>query len=507
MRRAAAALAVHRRLALVLGLWVAFQSVTGLVLLFRDPIEHRAHPGLTRHGSGDLGAAAALDAVHRRFPDHVVGSLATPAVSDGVYVVEIGDRPVPVHHADPAEHDHADHVDHAEPGLVHISEVYVDPAQATVNGISDHDAGFVALLERLHRRLLFDKLFGVSGKWVVAALGVGWVVLALTGLDRTARNPGVLHRRIGLVVVAPMVLVAVTGIRLAVPGAADWIWAEVTGSSLGGYDSAPAGVPVMSQSQDPAGQPLDATQILAALGRTYPDGQVARLLMPDPGDRMAPVIAGVSVGLDPGRGQHEYGGNTVVFLDQFSGDRLWVGRPDSLPAARQAALLWSRPLHTGAVARDAGRLVWGWMALAVVALAVSGRAARRMRTLQARLEALRWQRPLRRRKALARQDRLRGRRTARNHLRRTRRLRRRRAVQARILARGLAPPEPLVRPGFDEASPDDLEIDLTDSGVIDLTDPSEIDLTDAALVLYESEITLESGETLESGIVLPRLHH
>ncbi|HYT39842.1 MAG TPA: PepSY domain-containing protein, partial [Acidimicrobiia bacterium] len=59
-RRAAGALAVHRRLALVVGLWIAFQSVTGLVLVFRDPIEHRAHPGLTRHGHGDRGAAAAL---------------------------------------------------------------------------------------------------------------------------------------------------------------------------------------------------------------------------------------------------------------------------------------------------------------------------------------------------------------------------------------------------------------------------------------------------------------
>src|SRR5438046_894753 len=83
--RTASALAAHRRLALLLGFWVAFQSLTGLVLLFRDPIEHRTHPGLTRHGRGDLGAAAALDAVRARYPDEVVGALATPAVSDGVY--------------------------------------------------------------------------------------------------------------------------------------------------------------------------------------------------------------------------------------------------------------------------------------------------------------------------------------------------------------------------------------------------------------------------------------
>src|SRR4051794_38665402 len=125
-RRAAAALAAHRRLAVVLGLWVAFQSLTGLVLLFRDPIEHRTHPGLTRHGQGDRGAAAALAAVRERYPDEVVGALATPAVSDGVYVVEVGER-----------------------------EVYVDPARAHINGSADHEAGFVALVERVHRRVLF----------------------------------------------------------------------------------------------------------------------------------------------------------------------------------------------------------------------------------------------------------------------------------------------------------------------------------------------------------------
>src|SRR5438309_10130497 len=137
-----AALAVHRRLAVVLGLWVACQSLTGLVLVFRDPIEHRTHPGLTRHGHGDQGATAALDAVRRRYPGEVVGALATPAVSDGVYVVEVGER-----------------------------DVYVDPARARINGSRDPEAGFVALVGRLHRRLLFDSLFGLSGARLVAGLG------------------------------------------------------------------------------------------------------------------------------------------------------------------------------------------------------------------------------------------------------------------------------------------------------------------------------------------------
>ncbi|MDQ1506258.1 MAG: hypothetical protein QOD57_3985 [Actinomycetota bacterium] len=506
MRRAAAALAVHRRLAVVLAFWVAFQSLTGLVLLFRDPIEHRTHPGLTRHGSGDRGAAAALDAVRGKYPDEPVGALATPAVSDGVYVIEVGDR-----------------------------EVYVDPAAARINGSADHEAGFVALVERLHRRFLFDSVLGLSGERLVAGLGLAWLVLAITGLGSAAfgriggwwhrgretgqwwrllpagarRRPPVLHRTIGLAVVAPMVLVAVTGVRLAVPAGSDRIWAALTGSGHGRYDTPPKRVTVTSD--DRGGEPLDATKILAALERKYPDGQVARLLMPLPGDRAAPVIAGVSLGLDPGRGQHEYGGNTVVFLDQFSAGTLWVGRPGSLPAARQAVLLWSRPLHTGAFAGDAGRLAWGWMALAVVGLGLSGWAARRLRTVRARLETFPWRRQVGRRKVLARQERARARQAARQAARRrrtrTRRLRRRRTIRARS---GIAVREPVSRPadpGRDnDASPPDAEFDLGPAAIeIDPRSADiDIDLTDDTVaVLYESEITLESGETLESGIVVP----
>ena len=519
------ALAVHRRLAVAVGLWVAFQSLTGLVLIFRDPIEHRMSPGLTRHGQGDLGAAAALDAVRREYPDRVVGSLATPAVSDGVYVVMVGHR-----------------------------QVYVDPASARINGARDHEAGALGLVARLHRRFLFDWVFGLSGARLVGALGFAWLVLSFTGVTSaaagrigpwwrrgqltgrwwrplpagTGRSPPVLHRTIGFVVVAPMVLVAVTGIRLALPAGSDRLWAAVTGSGEARYDAPPDTVEVTSD--DRGGAPLDATQMLEALERRYPDGRVARLLMPDEGDRVAPVLAGVSVGLDPGRGEHDYGGNAVAFLDQFSAATLWEGRPDSVPAARQAALLWARPLHTGTVAGSAGRLVWGWLALAVVALAVAGYGTRRLRTLAVRLEALRGRRRRRRRKVVARRQRARGALAARGRRRMARRLRRRRSVQARIGAgawngglhgvpagtdTGLPVDLPAIaadRPieiGFTDTERPPVDIDLTDTAQrpavdIDLTGPAgaaapEIDLTDS--VVYESEITLESGDTLETGIV------
>src|SRR5207302_11022181 len=181
------------------------------------------------------------------------------------------------------------------------------------------------------------------------------LVGSLAGLTPARRTPRTRHRTIGFVVVVPMVLVVVTGVRLAVPDGSDRIWAALTGGGHGRSDAPPQGVTVTSG--DRGGDPLDATRILAALDRKYPDGLVARLLMPPPGDRTAPVIAGVSLGLDPGRGQHDDAGHTVELLHQFAGDPLGRGRLDRVPAARQAALLWSRPLHTGSFAGTPGTLV------------------------------------------------------------------------------------------------------------------------------------------------------
>ena len=433
----------------MLAVWVAFQSLTGLVLLFADPLEHRLHPELTRHGHGDKGAAAALAVVRQRYPGEGIGVLATPAVSDGVYVVEVGER-----------------------------DVYVDPAGPRINGVRDHDAGVVALVTRLHGRFLLDSLpGGLSGARIVGGLGLAWLVLTLTGLTAASpatpprlrrwrrRHPAGLHRTIGVLVAAPVLLVVATGIRLAVPAGTDRVWAAITRSGQARPDVPPAGVRITSD--DRGGAPRDATEFLAALQRRYPDGRVARLLMPGPDDRVAPVIAGVSVRFDPGRSEHDYGGNTVVFLDQFSGDTLWVGRPDSLPAARQAALLWSRPLHTGSVAGEPGRLLWGWLALAVMTMAALGWITRRARLHVARQPPLQWERQLRRRKALARRDRIhtaRAARAARHRRRTSRHLRRRRKVQARTLAR---------------IRTDTAEIDLTDRGTIDLTDRPDVESKDA----------------------------
>lgn len=443
---------------------MAFQSLSGLVLLFGDSIEHWRHPDLTRHGPGDRGAAEALAVVRQNYPDEEVGVLATPAVSDGVYVVEVGER------------------DARGSGGVPRS-VYVDPAGPRINGSRHHDAGLVALVRRLHRRFLFDSLLGLPGASVVGGLAVAWLGLSIGGLMKGAGlrlglgwrgDAPVAHGVLGVLAVAPIVLVVVTGIRLALPAGTDRIWAAVTGSGLARSDVPPEGVRITSE--DRGGAPRNATEVLGALGRRYPDGRVARLLMPQPDDRVAPVIAGLSVGFDPGRNEQDYGGNTVVFLDQYSAETLWAGNPGALPAARQAAVLWSHPLHTGSVAGEQGQLLWGGLAIALLTLTALGLVSGRARPVAARRRPGSMQRQLRRRKVLARRRRIHAARVARAaRLRRrtSRRLRRRRKVQARTLARmgrtapGATPPVPDIGA--------DVEIDLTDAVEIDLTDRADVE--------------------------------
>lgn len=460
---------VHRPLAAVLGLWVAFQSLTGVVLLFGDSIAHWRQPDLTRNGPGDRGAAEALNVVRQNYPGEEVGVLATPAVSDGVYVVGVGHR-----------------------------DVYVDPAGPRINGSRHPDAGLVALVRRLHRRFLFDSFFGLPGEWVVGALALAWLGLSIGGLVTAAtdrfgarwrRDPPAWHGLLGVLLVAPIVLVVTTGIRLALPAGTDRVWATLTGSGLARSDVPPEGVRITSK--DRGGTPRNATEVLGALARRYPAGLVARLLMPRPDDRVAPVIAGISVGFDPGHNEHDYGGNTVVFLDQYTAETLWAGTPEALPAARQAAVLWSRPLHTGSVAGEQGRLLWGGLTVALLTLTalrlgsgrflsvgfVSERAlSGRTRPVAIRRRPRGVRRQLRRRKALARRRRIhaaRAARAARFRRRTSRRLRRRRKVQARTLARlgrtpiGATPPVP-------DSGPD-IEIDLTDHIEIDLTERVDVD--------------------------------
>jgi len=390
-------LRIHRTVGIVLAAWVLFQSLSGAVLVIGDQVDAWLRPGLYRHGAGDLGPTAVLRQVRAARPRESVGALTTPAVTGGVYAVVVG-----------------------------RSVAFVDPATARVNGWRDPKRGFVATVRRFHERPWSGQVLGVDAAHVLAGLGVGWLVVVASGLGsalrrrtasrrrrrpRVSLHPGrrdvaVAHRAVGLVVALPLVVVVATGVRLEIPDRIDRLWASFTGSGLGRADRPPAGVATMSH--DGGGRPLDADGALGALHRLRPGAVVARLAMPLPGNRSAPVVASLSVGHDPARGPRGRGGNLAVLLDQYDGHPLWLGRASAVPVLRRVTAEWSLPLHTGTAAGGTAlatplRMLWAALALAGVGLATSGpllRLARRpvpSRTQQRERLARRHRRRARRR--------------------------------------------------------------------------------------------------------------
>lgn len=154
-------------------------------------------------------------------------------------------------------------------------------------------------------------------------------------------------------------------------------------------------------------------------------------------------------------------------------------------------------------------LPWGWLAFAVLATVLARYASNQVKAAEEAREAQpARRRPLRRRRALARAKRSRATRAARNRRRLARHLRRRRKYRARarrppgLVLPGPGPsphprPEPAPPP-----PPGALDIDgpaLTGPVPDSVAAPAEIDLRDS--VVHDSEVLLESGDRLESGIV------
>ena len=173
-------------------------------------------------------------------------------------------------------------------------------------------------------------------------------------------------------------------------------------------------------------------------------------------------------------------------------------RPEAWGVGRRLAVLLA-PVAAGLVfGFDPGRLVWAWLGLAIVGLELAGHAARRRPAPTSPRARRRWRRQLRRRRIINRRRRIyaqrqqaRAIRDARQRRSRRRRMRRRRRIQARSV-----PGDPIDEP-VEITVP--VEIDLTQTAE---AEPAiEIDLTDRSV--YDSEVTLESGDTLESGVVGP----
>lgn len=355
---------LHRALALAFGAWIVLQSLTGLVLLARDQIDRWSRPELFRHGSGDLGPQAALDAAAEVRPGQSAAGVTLPATTDGVYIVAVG-----------------------------AEDIYLDPATAKVNGARDVQEGFTATALRWHRRLNQQQVLGYPAARIVGWLGLGWLAVTLSGAAVAARRRRAagwralfrlpsrqalgrampLHRSLGMIIALPVAVVVLTGVRYAFPGTADKVWAAATGSGQASASTPPPTAAPMST--DTGGAPLSADVALLQARLLHPQATVTGLAMPVAGDRHSPIRADLSIGYDPARGRVGGGGNATLLLDQYDGRRLWLGRTSDLPVLRQAVTAWAPAIHTGTFGGPVSRLGLAALAVAVLVVGASGFAA------------------------------------------------------------------------------------------------------------------------------------
>jgi uncharacterized iron-regulated membrane protein len=353
---------VHRWLSLVLSVWVLVMALSGMVLIFRSEMINLIRPELYHHTEGDVGPQAALSAGIAAHPNRVTRSVSMPGDNRGVYIVNQVD----------------------EAGKQH--RLYVDPGTAKVNGDQAVDRGFVPNVKRLHRGLMMDDVLGMSGSTFVGWLALGWLFILLTGFYlwywpgakrwanawRVRRNRGKLafnldaHKAVGITVLAPLMLVVVTGIAFPFKDPLDQWWSRFTpAAEKHVFDRTPV-------ASAPAGRPpLSADAALRIVVERYPDADVSQIALPGPNPTGVITVA-LAQGATPDRGPSGRVGNLAVSLDQYSGQIVATNDPRDFPVFSQLYDGWAFGVHAGSFGGVFTKVLWELVAIASVGLAVTG---------------------------------------------------------------------------------------------------------------------------------------
>ncbi len=205
---------VHRWIGIGLMVLLVPTAVSGALLVWHDPLDALIHPGryavsgrqVVQPSAYLASAAAALETSARpvavRFP-----------ADDGWPVVVMA-RGAPS----------------AKSGPARIVNVYLDPPTARVLDVVDFRSSFMGWLHRFHENLTIPEY---SGRAIVGWVGVGMLLLSLTGIwlwwprnggflsglrwRRAAHTTTNLHHLIGFWIASPLAVVSSTGIYLGFP--------------------------------------------------------------------------------------------------------------------------------------------------------------------------------------------------------------------------------------------------------------------------------------------------
>jgi uncharacterized iron-regulated membrane protein len=205
---------LHRWIGIGLAVLLVPIALSGALLVWHDPLEAVIHPGrYAVTGAQMMQPSAYLaSAATALGPDVQPAAVRSPADEGGPVIVMGRAAPRP------------------EGGPPRIMNVYLDPPTARVLDVVDFRASLFGWLHRFHENLTIPDY---SGRAIVGWVGVGMLILALTGIwlwwpRNGAFLPGLrwrraaylttnLHHLLGFWISIPLAVVSLTGIYLAFP--------------------------------------------------------------------------------------------------------------------------------------------------------------------------------------------------------------------------------------------------------------------------------------------------
>lgn len=340
-------LLAHRWLALTLGVLLAFVALLGAALTVGKPLDRWAHPELfSAAGAPSATDADVLEQVHRglvsQFGPKTSVTLRPPRESTDTLWALV---------RSPAWE----------------GTLYFDPATGRELGRRGEHEGAFNLLFELHSSLLL----GDTGKQVLAALALVYLVLLVSGLVlwwpahwsqawrvELRRGPRRawfdLHRAGGSLLGLLIAVVVVTGAYMA--------WRPLSGAVTALSGQAPVKPPHVQATGAVPAVPLDDK--LRHARAIFPDGRVGYVQVPAGIDR--PIRVRLRLPDDP-----HPNGLTSVWLHPVSGEVLAAYRWHELdPGARAYSVIY--PLHTGELGGPLHTVLTALLGLTLVGLAGSG---------------------------------------------------------------------------------------------------------------------------------------
>jgi len=331
-------LIIHRWLGLTVGLLFVLTGLTGSLLVFDHAIDETLNPDLllTKENGDRQPLAYIVRAAEAARSNATVKaiSVSRPRVENGVWTVwfAAGTEDAPK-----------------------FAAVYVDPYTANVTGQRIWGEDLMSWIYRLHFRLLAGEtgavIVGIGGIIVIISIASGiylWWPLWKNGwraafaIRKGTRFNYDLHKTVGIVSAAFLLVIAFTGVYMEFP---DWFKATI--SSFAQVTESPD---EFTSTEPRTSTPLTPDQAVAIAQKHFPNSKFDHLHPPQGPDGFYEVAF-----RQPGEVQESFG-RSQVFLDQYSGETLAIRCPQDFTAA-DAFFAWQFPLHNGEAFGLFGR--WG----------------------------------------------------------------------------------------------------------------------------------------------------